>query len=174
MLPWWQSILPGKQNKMVDDLLNLFDRGGLILFIIAALSTLMWALILQCYWQLFRIKKNKLPAEYESIHSTQKFIDALVNTLPLLGLLGTVMGMISTFDALSFHGNSDPRPMSSGISQALVTTMAGLVTSLSGLYSSEHITRLLGAEAGPEKTSLYHFSISPLLGLRKIIRSNKY
>lgn len=167
---------------MFDNLLNLFDRGGLILFIIAALSTLMWTLIILCYWQLFSINKaaqgapeeNNKVIENDNIHDTLQFIHALVYTLPLLGLLGTVAGMINTFDALSTFGNSDPRPMSAGISQALITTMAGLVTSLSGLYFSEHISRLSGTKISTEKTSLFHFSISPLLGLRKIIRSSKF
>ncbi|MBN2645080.1 MAG: MotA/TolQ/ExbB proton channel family protein [Desulfuromonadaceae bacterium] len=45
---------------------------------------------------------------------------------PLLGLLGTVTGMIHTFQIITFHGTGDPRLMSAGISEALVTTMLGL------------------------------------------------
>jgi biopolymer transport protein ExbB len=45
---------------------------------------------------------------------------------PLLGLLGTVTGMIGTFHVITQHGTGDPRMMSGGISEALVTTMLGL------------------------------------------------
>jgi biopolymer transport protein ExbB len=45
---------------------------------------------------------------------------------PLLGLLGTVTGMIGTFQSITLHGAGDPRMMSGGISEALITTMLGL------------------------------------------------
>jgi biopolymer transport protein ExbB len=49
---------------------------------------------------------------------------------PLLGLLGTVTGMIGTFHAITLHGAGDPRMMSGGISEALVTTMLGLTVAI--------------------------------------------
>ena len=49
---------------------------------------------------------------------------------PLLGLLGTVTGMITTFQMLTIYGTGDPRMMSGGISEALVTTQYGLITSI--------------------------------------------
>ncbi|MFZ1985133.1 MAG: MotA/TolQ/ExbB proton channel family protein [Desulfatitalea sp.] len=49
---------------------------------------------------------------------------------PLLGLLGTVTGMINTFHVITLHGSADPRLMSSGISEALVTTMLGLIAAI--------------------------------------------
>lgn len=49
---------------------------------------------------------------------------------PLLGLLGTVTGMINTFHVITFYGTSDPRMMSGGISEALVTTMLGLCVAI--------------------------------------------
>ncbi len=59
----------------------------------------------------------------------EKFLSTLgmlAAIAPLLGLLGTVTGMINTFHVITFHGTSDPRMMSGGISEALVTTMLGL------------------------------------------------
>jgi biopolymer transport protein ExbB len=49
---------------------------------------------------------------------------------PLMGLLGTVTGMINTFHTITFYGTSDPRMMSGGISEALVTTMLGLCVAI--------------------------------------------
>ena len=54
--------------------------------------------------------------------------------LPLLGLLGTVTGMITTFDLMTVFGNANPRELSRGIDRALVSTISGLVTAISGLY----------------------------------------
>jgi biopolymer transport protein ExbB len=66
-------------------------------------------------------------------------IRVLSTALPLLGLLGTVSGMIKTFDAMTLFGSGNVRAMATGISQALFTTMAGLVTALSGVYFSAHL-----------------------------------
>ena len=51
-------------------------------------------------------------------------------TAPLLGLLGTVTGMIQTFQMITLFGAGDPKMMASGISEALVTTMLGLLTAI--------------------------------------------
>ena len=53
---------------------------------------------------------------------------------PLLGLLGTVTGMISTFQSITVHGTSDPALLASGISQALVTTKVGLIVAIPLLF----------------------------------------
>lgn len=66
-------------------------------------------------------------------------IHVLTMVLPLLGLLGTVTGMIKTFDALMLFGSGNVRAMATGISEALFTTMAGLVTALSGVFFSAHL-----------------------------------
>ena len=56
---------------------------------------------------------------------------------PLMGLLGTVIGMIETFQAITLFGTGDPKQMAGGISQALVTKMLGLIVAatLLGLYT---------------------------------------
>ena len=57
-------------------------------------------------------------------------IKGLVAICPLLGLLGTVTGMIKTFQAITLYGTGDPKLMAGGISQALVTTVLGLVVAI--------------------------------------------
>ena len=61
-------------------------------------------------------------------------IQVITAILPLLGLLGTVSGMIKTFDVMTVFGSGNVRGMAEGISQALITTMAGLLTALTGMY----------------------------------------
>jgi biopolymer transport protein ExbB len=61
-------------------------------------------------------------------------IKLLAAVAPLLGLLGTVTGMIATFQSISLFGTGDPKLMASGISQALVTTMLGLCVAVPLLF----------------------------------------
>jgi biopolymer transport protein ExbB len=68
---------------------------------------------------------------YEKSISTIKLLAAVA---PLLGLLGTVIGMISTFQAITLFGTGDPKLMADGISQALVTTMLGLIAAVPLLF----------------------------------------
>lgn len=69
---------------------------------------------------------KELP-KLEQGHSLVKLFSAIA---PLLGLLGTVIGMIATFQSISLFGSGDPKLMASGISQALVTTVLGLIVAI--------------------------------------------
>jgi len=60
---------------------------------------------------------------------------------PLLGLLGTVTGMINTFHVITYFGTGDPRMMSGGISEALVTTMLGLAVAIPIMLSHTLLSR---------------------------------
>ena len=75
------------------------------------------------------------------------WIKFLAAVAPLLGLLGTVIGMIETFQALTVFGTGDPKQMAGGISQALVTTMLGLIFAapLLAMYTllSEKVSEIL-------------------------------
>ncbi|MFO8032989.1 MAG: MotA/TolQ/ExbB proton channel family protein [Desulfohalobiaceae bacterium] len=61
-------------------------------------------------------------------------IGALAAVAPLLGLLGTVIGMIITFDVISIFGTGNARALSGGISEALITTQTGLLVAIPGMY----------------------------------------
>lgn len=63
-----------------------------------------------------------------------RFLDALVVSAPLLGLLGTVVGMLVTFEGLGRAGGSTVDTVADGISQALITTQTGLMIALPGLF----------------------------------------
>ena len=68
-------------------------------------------------------------------------IKVMIALCPLLGLLGTVVGMVSVFDVLAVTGTGSPRAMASGISQATIPTMAGMVAALSGLYFNAQLEK---------------------------------
>ncbi|MEK6590222.1 MAG: MotA/TolQ/ExbB proton channel family protein [Nitrospinota bacterium] len=60
--------------------------------------------------------------------------------LPMLGLLGTITGMITTFEIISIKGTGDPRTLGAGISEALITTEAGLITSIPLIFMHNHLS----------------------------------
>ncbi len=152
-----------------DSLLVLFDRGGWLLWLILAASALMWTLMLERLDRLVRGRESlyravlarwrppRSPAFREMRRrallqwAEARFrrhlatIQALTQILPLLGLLGTVNGMIQVFDVLTVFGVANPRAMAAGISEALVTTLAGLVTALSGLWLASHLQQRVRA-----------------------------
>lgn len=66
-------------------------------------------------------------------------IKTLIVLCPLLGLLGTVTGMVSVFEVIAVVGTSDAQAMAQGVYRATIPTMAGLVVSLSGLYFSSRL-----------------------------------
>jgi biopolymer transport protein ExbB len=68
-------------------------------------------------------------------------IGVLAKASPLLGLLGTVTGMIATFDIISVFGAGNARAMAGGISEALITTQTGLIVAIPGLYAHNFLTR---------------------------------
>jgi biopolymer transport protein ExbB len=67
---------------------------------------------------------------------------------PLLGLLGTVTGMIDTFHVITLYGTGDPRLMSGGISEALVTTMLGLSVAIPLLLAQTLLNRAVDKRIG--------------------------
>ncbi|MBN2699923.1 MAG: MotA/TolQ/ExbB proton channel family protein [Methylothermaceae bacterium] len=72
--------------------------------------------------------------EIPPLERGQPLVKLLTAVTPLLGLLGTVTGMIQTFQAISLFGTGDPKLMAGGISQALVTTMLGLAVAIPLLF----------------------------------------
>jgi len=68
-------------------------------------------------------------------------IGVLAGIAPLLGLLGTVLGMIETFDVISVFGTGNARAMAGGISVAMITTQAGLLVAIPGLLMSNRLRR---------------------------------
>ena len=85
-------------------------------------------------WNAHRIRDYMISKSSQEVFRYIPFIKMLVATAPLLGLLGTVTGMIAVFDVMALTGTGNARLMASGISMATIPTMAGMVTALSGLY----------------------------------------
>jgi len=99
------------------------------------------------------------------LHSQCNEVDRYIGTIlvlagaaPLLGLLGTVSGMITTFDVIAVFGTGNARAMAGGISIALITTQAGLVVAVPGLV----LGALLHRRAEAIKEQMHRFSLNLL------------
>ncbi|MFC1523334.1 MotA/TolQ/ExbB proton channel family protein [Thermodesulfobacteriota bacterium] len=71
-------------------------------------------------------------------------VATLGSLLPMLGLLGTVTGMINVFDVIALHGSGEPDAMARGISQALLTTASGLTIAIPVIFFHHLLARRLG------------------------------
>ncbi|MBE0565408.1 MAG: MotA/TolQ/ExbB proton channel family protein, partial [Krumholzibacteria bacterium] len=89
-------------------------------------------------------------------------IAVLAAVAPLLGLLGTVLGMIQTFEVISLFGTGNAKAMAVGISVALITTQAGLIVAIPGLF----ISRALGRRARRLEAALDEFTLALDRGLK--------
>jgi len=80
------------------------------------------------------------------VHELERFLNSLgtiASITPLLGLLGTVVGMIKVFAAIMIHGVGDPALLAGGISEALLTTAAGLTVAIPSLIFHRYFERLV-------------------------------
>ena len=68
-------------------------------------------------------------------------LETVASVSPLLGLLGTVTGMMGTFDVITLFGTGNAKAMAGGISVALITTQTGLMVSIPGLYMSGFLSK---------------------------------
>ena len=155
---------------VLPEIREFFEAGGPVLWGILMVTIIMWTLIIERFWffqYLLPQKRLEIIDEWGSVNNkgdwfsmrmrdqmisevsteTKRFlltIETMMQILPLLGLLGTVVGMIKVFDVMTFFGTGNARLMASGVSQATIPTMAGLVAAISGLYiatvSYTHLT----------------------------------
>jgi biopolymer transport protein ExbB len=129
---------------------ELIAMGGPVMWPLLVVSLLLWTLILERYFYLLHVFpvyiKDSLPILRSSadriIETAQiifllrrhlRLIKTLSGILPMLGLLGTVTGIVETFDLIRLFGSAEPRIVARGVSQALITTMTGLVLGLFGV-----------------------------------------
>lgn len=149
----------------------LVHLGGPFVIWIYLCGFLMWTLVIERYWYFSRM----LPLEIEktlatwrarsdhnswcarqirsamisrlnaSMSANMPLLRVLVPLSPLLGLIGTVSGMLEVFDSMALRGSADARAMASGVSEAMTCTMTGLAVSITGLfpvYQFQNRTRL--------------------------------
>ncbi|MFT7414013.1 MAG: biopolymer transport protein ExbB [Methylophagaceae bacterium] len=155
-------------ETLTNNLFNiqlLLESGGLVLWAILIASVVMWTMIIERYffvyfihpslikrslatwqgrtdrrsWYAQQIRQGMIAESSASLKHYLMSIRTLIAALPMLGLLGTVDGMIQTFDVLTVFGTGNAQGMAGGISVALITTMGGLLAALSGMYFSTQL-----------------------------------
>lgn len=135
---------------------NVLEMGGPVMWPLGLISFWLWTLVLERYWFLlyhlpWQLKRQQHRAEHSkptviadteirlSIQRYLNLIKTLSGILPMLGLLGTVTGIVETFDLIRIFGNAESRIVARGVSQALITTLTGLVLGLFGLAASHDL-----------------------------------
>ena len=158
--------------ERLEDLRALLDSGGHVLWAIGLVSLLLWTLIVERYvylwvthprylarvknawssrrdqvsWHANKIRQAQLSEISMRLGRSLAFIGTLIAICPLLGLLGTVVGMIHVFDVMSVIGSEDVRAVTSGVSLATIPTMAGMVVALSGMFFRADLQQRAGRE----------------------------
>lgn len=97
-------------------------------------------------WHAHQIRELMISQYSQAVNRGIAMIQTLVALCPLLGLLGTVTGMITVFQVLAVSGSGNVRAMAGGVSQATVPTMAGMVGALSGVLFVTLLTRRASRE----------------------------
>jgi len=151
---------------------DFMELGGWVLSLIAFTIFVMWALIIERVLY-FRIQMRGIATEIQNVweerserrswnaHQIREgmisrfsmatnqgipMIQTLVALCPLLGLMGTVTGMIKVFEVMAASGSGNVRGMAAGVSQATVPTMAGMVGALSGVLLVTILSRRAARE----------------------------
>ncbi len=141
--------------------MSYIEKGGTIMYILVALNTIGFSVMLWKMFQIFQVERNKKGILFELIEKIQKkgvplhdehiivelakdelsarlhkleggltTVKIIASISPLLGLLGTVIGVLMAFDAISKSGMGDPNSFGGSISLALITTVGGMIVSI--------------------------------------------
>lgn len=146
---------------------SFLETGGQVLTLIGMVTLIMWTLMLERFWYFWKIhpdiasgaqtewdgrqdhssweahaiRRELISRVQIQLDSGLSMIKTLVALCPLLGLLGTVTGMIEVFDVMAVAGSGNARAMAGGVSKATIPTMAGMVAALSGLLLSAQLEK---------------------------------
>ena len=160
------------QFPALEAIRDFLELGGNVLLLIGLLTLVMWGLIFErmfyliskhkrlansavtqwearaerTSWHAHQIRELLISTVSQGLERNMGLIKTCVALCPLLGLLGTVTGMIEIFEVMALSGSGNPRSMASGVSKATVPTMAGMVAALSGVAMSAYMYGKVGRE----------------------------
>ncbi len=146
---------------------DLVNDGGPYVFLIFLNGALLWMLIAERFWFYSRtlpamademhqrwvartdhmswasrqIRQGMISRLHGAMTNSLPVLNMLVPLAPLLGLIGTVSGMLEVFDSMALRGSADAKTMASGVSHAMVCTMTGLAVSITGIYPQHYFRK---------------------------------
>ncbi|KFZ28420.1 biopolymer transporter ExbB [Pseudidiomarina atlantica] len=146
---------------------DFVETGGQVLLAIGILIFVMWLMILErifyysrghqqvkkaaladwqaradkSSWRAEQIRQAMISRVSIALGGRLPILQAMVALCPLLGLMGTVTGMIEVFDVMAISGTGNARSMAAGVSKATIPTMAGMVGALSGVFATTWLQR---------------------------------
>ena len=149
----------------LETIRDFMELGGPVLNVIGLVTLFMWMLIIErlvymrtghknlvrkahiiwdartdhSSWKAHQIRTRIISQVSANSERNLALIKTCVALCPLLGLLGTVTGMIEVFEVMAISGSGNPRSMASGVSKATVPTMAGMVAARSGVAMSAYL-----------------------------------
>lgn len=147
---------------------DLTELGGPVLSVILFIGIIIWALLFERLYFLRHVyptyllsavgdwqqrsertswfaqqwRNDRIATLKRSLTAQLPMISTLIKVCPLLGLLGTVWGMLEVFDALAVSGSNNPQSLAAGISKATVSTLGGMVIAIVGLLGLTVVERL--------------------------------
>ena len=139
---------------------SLIDEGGPFVVGIFLCGFVMWTLVIERAWYFAlvlprqardaalawqaraehrswcarQIRRAMISRVNTAMNANLVLLRVLVPLSPLLGLVGTVSGMLEVFASMALKGSADARAMASGVSMAMICTLTGLMVSITGLY----------------------------------------
>lgn len=166
------TLWSGIENSLVHlsgpALVDFMHQGGPVLWGLALAAGLCWLLVVervlylltvfpaaqksvvarwqsrqdQASWYAHAVRERWLFDLHCQLFRNLNLIKGLVAICPMLGLLGTVTGMITVFDVMAGAESNDPRAMANGISMATLPTLAGMVIALAGMFAHARLKKL--------------------------------
>ena len=153
-------MLLAPMNAVTD----LVDGGGPFVGWILVCGVVMWTLVVERLWYFSRMLPREVSQTLEAWHAREDryswcarqirramisrlnagmianlpLLRVLVPLAPLLGLVGTVSGMLEVFESMALRGSADARAMATGVSHAMICTLTGLAVSITGLFPAYH------------------------------------
>src|SRR5262245_56152123 len=145
---------------------DLVVGGGPFVFWIFSAGVVMWTLLLERVWYFKQVLPGEAKAMLDAWNARRDHVSwsarqirqmmisrlnegmtanfplmrVLVPLSPLLGLIGTVSGLLEVFDSMALRGSADARTMASGVSHAMICTLSGLAVSITGLWPMYYLT----------------------------------
>jgi len=165
----------------LETIRDFMELGGDVLFVIGFLTLFMWMLVIERLiylraghkrlaakalflwesrsdhksWNAHQIRTRLISQVSAKAERNIPLIQTCVALCPLLGLLGTVTGMVEVFEVMAISGSGSPRSMASGVSKATIPTMAGMVAALSGVAMATYLQRKASRERELLADNLY-------------------